>query len=205
MALVNRWIEPAFAYGPFWVYCMIFLACFIENIIPPFPGDSFILAAGALVALGRLDYFPTIAVVVAGGMGSVVLLYLFGRKYGRAYVIRKNFRFFSAKDVISIEKTLQKWGAALLLVSRFLFGIRSALAVVAGIANYPLASMILFSLLSYLCFVLLWIYLASEVVTNAAFLDSILRTYDMIIWPLAGVLAAWFLIHRLKLLKKEPT
>lgn len=203
LALVNSWLEPVFAYGPLWVYAVIFLACFIENLIPPFPGDSFILAAGALTALGRLDLVPTFFVIVLGGVSSVMLLYLVGARFGRGWVLRRNLPFFTSDDLSRVEATLKRWGPLLLIGSRFLFGIRSVVAVVAGIASYPLTQMALFTTLSYCVFVSVWLYLAREIVVNIEEIDRFVKTYDLIVWPLAGLLAGWFLYVRLRRNGKE--
>ena len=101
-ALINGYLDYVFTYGTFWVYLAIFVACFVENIFPPFPGDSFIVAAGGLVAVSRLDPAPAMLAVVGGGMCSVMLLYSFGRLYGREYFIRRNFRYLSAADILKV-------------------------------------------------------------------------------------------------------
>ena len=45
---ISQWLDYIFSFGVGWVYVALFVACFIENIFPPFPGDSFIAVAGAL-------------------------------------------------------------------------------------------------------------------------------------------------------------
>ena len=37
LAQIDRYFDLLFAYGPFWVYLVIFLACFIENLFPDNP------------------------------------------------------------------------------------------------------------------------------------------------------------------------
>ena len=81
---INQLLDLIFAYGSVWVYLAIFTACFVENVFTPFPGDSFIVAAGGLVALGRLDLVLTIIIIVVGGIASVMLLYTMGRRFGRS-------------------------------------------------------------------------------------------------------------------------
>ena len=63
---INQLLDFIFTYGPFWVYLALFAACFIENVFPPFPGDSFIVGAGALVAVGRLDLATTVVTIIFG-------------------------------------------------------------------------------------------------------------------------------------------
>ena len=96
---ITQFLDGIFQYGAIWVYLVIFAACFIENMFPPFPGDSFIAAAGGLVALERLDFALTMIIILAGGISSVMVLYFLGSNYGRKYFEKKNFKYFSVKDI----------------------------------------------------------------------------------------------------------
>jgi membrane protein DedA with SNARE-associated domain len=178
---VDRILDTVFSHGTFWVYLIICIGCFIENLLPPFPGDAFILAAGALSAAGRLEPITAGIAALIGGMLSVFILYFIGKKYGREYFIRKNFRFFNAQDIHNTEQKFEKWGALILIVSRFLFGIRSAVSVTAGIVDYPRFQMLLFSAISYAIFITLWMLLASGVVAGISDLPTMITNYGKII------------------------
>jgi membrane protein DedA with SNARE-associated domain len=200
---VNEYLDYVFVFGTIWVYLVIFLACFIENIFAPFPGDTFVIAAGGLLALQRLDPVLTFAVVNAGGMASVMLMYLLGRKYGREFFIRKDYRYFSAADILTLERKLARWGAAVLLVSRFVFGFRSALALAGGLARYPAVKMFAFSLLSYFAFTGLLLYIGFKTVENLDFVERLLDRYSEVIWPLIILAVAIFVGRRFLRLRKE--
>lgn len=198
LANLNEYLDHLFAYGPAWVYAAIFAACFIENILPPFPGDTFILAAGGLVALHRLDLTVTVAVVLTGGMSSVMLLYYIGRHYGREFVIRKNYRWFTVDDVNRMEHRLENYGGLILISSRFILGLRSALAIAAGIAHYYPVRMFLYSLLSYIIFTGLLVTLAIKLVENFSLIEQYVRTYNIIVWPVVGLMIGLFIWRRIK-------
>lgn len=193
---INEWLDVLFTYGSFWVYAAIFLACFIENLLPPFPGDSFILAGSGLVALGRLELFTTFLLVVAGGMLSVMILYRLGYTRGRAYLIRKNFRYLSRNDVQSMERRLTRWGGLILVFSRFIVGMRSALALAAGIGHYPPTRMVVYSALSYLLFVGLMYWATSTLVDNIEQIEYYLIKYSQVLLPIAIALVLGYLAHR---------
>jgi membrane protein DedA with SNARE-associated domain len=196
---LQAYLDILFAHGPFWAYLILFAASFLENLFPPFPGDSFIVAGGGLVALERLSYLPVIATIISGGMCSVILLYLFGRKYGRDYFIRKNYKYFTVNDIGRMEQRLARWGALILIGSRFVVGVRSALALASGIGRYPLGKLILFSTLSYLLFVGLLMSLASKLVRNFDVIEEYFRAYNQLVWPiliLAVVVWLWSKIRK---------
>lgn len=200
---INLFLDQVFARGPLLVYAVLFAACFIENIFPPFPGDTFIAAAGALTAAGRLNFPITMLVMIAGGMGSVMMLYFLGRNYGRDYFLKRNFKYFSALDVVKMETRLQKWGMVVLLLSRFVVGLRSALAVAAGLARYDTTKMFVFSAVSYLAFTSLIMYLAASVVRNFAEIERLFTAYTRIITPILIGGAVIFVAHRFWVLHRK--
>ena len=194
-AEINRVLDYIFAYGPVWVYLAIVAACFIENITPPFPGDSFIVASGALVAAGRLEPITAFLCCVGGGMGSVMVIYVFGRVYGRDFFIRKNFKLFSAQDIISVEERFRKYGGLLMVVSRFVVGFRVLLALAAGMGRYPGYKTFLYTLVSYCAFVGLLMYLGFKLVENVERIEYYFDAYKHIAWPIV-ILAVLFLVGR---------
>lgn len=203
VAQITEYLDLIFSYGTFWVYAAIFLACFIENVIPPFPGDTFILVAGGLIAVDRLEIVPAMLAVVAGGLASIMPIFFLARRYGRDFFIRKNYRFFSQSDITKIEVSLQKWGGLILTISRFTVGVRLALALGAGIGRYPPLKMFLYSTLSYLLFAGLLMYLAASLVGNFDQLSSFFKTYYMIAWPLVILILVVFVYRKVKSVRER--
>jgi len=187
---ISQWLDYIFSFGVGWVYVALFVACFIENIFPPFPGDSFIAVAGALTAAGRLSFVGGFLIIIVGGLGSVMVMYALGRRYGRDFFLKKDYKYFSAHDIGQFERSLTRWGALLMVFSRFVVGFRSAIAVGAGIARYSTARMVLYSLISYVLFAGLLYYLAMVVVDNFDLISSYFRTYNMIVWPIVVLAVA---------------
>jgi len=200
---ITQFLDSIFSHGTLWVYLIILGACFIENLFPPFPGDSFIVAAGGLVAAARLDLYLTFALVVGGGVSSVMLLYCLGKSYGRSYFLKRNFKYFSAADIVRMEGHMKKWGGIILIFSRFVVGFRSAIALAAGIGRYHAAKMLLYSLISYIIFVGLLIYMAMVLVENYDRVAYYFRTYNTIVWPLVIALAIAYIVHRFLRLRKK--
>lgn len=196
--VISQWLDFIFSYGPFWVYAALFAACFVENIFPPFPGDSFIAAAGALVATGRLELLTSFGVVLIGGMGSVMVMYVLGRKFGRDFFMDKDYKYFSADDILQFERNLERWGGLLMVGSRFVVGFRSAIAVGAGIARYPTLRMVVYSLISYVLFAGAVFYLAMVVVDNLSLITEYFQTYNMIVWPIVVIAVAALVVWKIQ-------
>ena len=193
---ISQWLDFIFSFGVGWVYVALFVACFIENIFPPFPGDSFIAVAGALTAAGRLSFATGFLIIIVGGLASVMVMYTLGRRYGRDFFLKKDYKYFSAHDIGQFERSLMRWGALLMVFSRFVVGFRSAIAVGAGIARYSTARMVLYSLISYVLFAGLLYYLAMVVVDNFDLIASYFRTYNMIVWPIVVLAVAAMIVWK---------
>ncbi|MBD3258348.1 hypothetical protein GF377_07930 [candidate division GN15 bacterium] len=200
---INVYLDQIFAYGPFWVYAVIFVACFMENIVPPIPGDSFIVVAGALIAADRLDVWQAMLAVNAGGMLSIMLYYALGRRFGRDFFLRKNFKFFSAEDILATERRFERWGGLLLVLSRFVVGFRVILAIAAGIGKYPAAKMFVYTLISYILFSGLLVYLGYKLVEHFDVIGYYFRTYNYIAWPLVFAIVAVFVYRRVKRIRER--
>lgn len=202
---VEALLDSVFVYGSVWVYVVIFVACFVENIFPPFPGDTFIVAAGALVGWQRLSWPLAMMVVVVGGLASVMLLYRLGQRQGRNYFLKRDFKYFSADDIRRMEISFGRWGALILIVSRFVVGMRSALAIVAGISRYGALSTLVLSGVSYLIFAGLIMYLSAKLVENLDQVEFYFRTYNVIAWPLIGLVVAALVVRKIIRVRKETT
>lgn len=202
-AQITEFLDGIFRYGALWVYMVLFAACFIENVFPPFPGDSFIAAAGGLVALGRLDFVISMITILVGGISSVMVLYYFGINSGRKYFEKKNFKYFSVKDIAVMEKKLQKWGAYILVFSRFLVGIRSAVAVAAGIGRYPALLMLFYSTVSYFMFTVLILFLAIGAVNHLDAIKDYFIQYNLIFLPIIFIAVAAYFFRKFLFFRKE--
>ncbi len=202
-AYIIEFLDSIFSFGTFWVYLVLFAACFIENLFPPFPGDSFIIAAGGLVALQRLDLTLTAATILVGGVSSVMLLYYFGAGYGRRYFQKKDYKYFSVKDIELMEVRLLKYGAIVLVISRFLVGIRSAVAVAAGVGRYPALNMFFYSTISYFLFTFVLMYLAIETVENFDVIIQFMDKYNLIVWPIMIMAVFSYILTKYVKFKRE--
>jgi membrane protein DedA with SNARE-associated domain len=200
---IDQLLDYVFTYGPFWVYLVLFAACFVENLFPPFPGDTFIVAGGGLVAVHRLDMCATFAVIACGGLSSVMLLYWLGRRRGREYFIQKDFKYFTVADVRQIEYQFHRWGALILIASRFVVGMRAVLAIVAGIGCYPPGRMLAFSTVSYFLFAGLLMYLGAKVVENLNLIEYYFRTYNWIAWPIVIAIVLIVIGRKLRAVRRK--
>jgi membrane protein DedA with SNARE-associated domain len=195
--LINDFLEWLFAYGPFWIYLALLTASFIENVFPPFPGDFFTIAGGALAAAGWLNTLLVFLMVYVGGIGSTMVVYYLGRSFGRDFFIKKDYRLFSRRDIVRLEGWFSRKGAVLLVFSRFIVGARAAIALVSGIGEYNPLRMYIFSSISFCLFNGLLLFSSYIFVVNFDMIAHYYHLYEKVLWPVVIIIVILFIAVKL--------
>ena len=122
---------------PPWAYAVLALSAFLENVLPPVPGDTVVVFAAYLAGRGALDWLPVYAATCLGGTAGFVLMYAIGRWQGRGFQQGGGWRarVFPQRRLQRAERWLRRYGAWLVLANRFLSGVRSVIALSAGFAG----------------------------------------------------------------------
>jgi len=201
--LINEFLDSLFAYGPFWIYLAIFVAAFVENIMPPFPGDFFTLAGGALAAADRLNIFGVFAVVVFGGLSSTMLVYYLGYSLGRDFFMKKNYRYFSREDIEQLERWFGRHGGLLLVFNRFIVGARAIITLVAGIGHFPPLKAVLFLLASFVFFNGLLLFASYIFVINFETIAAWYNQYEKVALPIIVTIIIILIIWKIYRIRKN--
>ena len=184
-------LEELGAWDPFWAYTFLLVSAFLENVIPPVPGDAVVVFSAYLAGRGVLDWLPVYAVTCVGGTCGFSVVYLVGRSGGRALAEGRAERFFSASALAKAEAWLSRYGLWLVLANRFLSGIRSVIALSAGIGRMDWRHVIPLGLASMALWNGLLMYGAMSVGENWDAVVQLLRQYNVVALSLLalGVLA----------------
>lgn len=136
---IADWIEQYLtATGPFLIYVLMGLIIFIETgILVAFflPGDSILFAAGLLA--GSRDDVNILFLVFMIFLGAFIgdqVGYVLGRKYGRAYLERRNSDRMN-RMVLRAEDFYAKYGWSAVILARFYPWIRTFMPPIAGIGK----------------------------------------------------------------------
>ena len=132
---LNRISTELGQWPPILVYAALALSAFLENIIPPVPGDTVVVFSAYLVGRGILGLWPVYLATCVGGLAGFMAMYYLGYSRGRAFFASRGGRLFSAENIGRAEAWLSKYGVALVAVNRFLTGVRSVIAIAAGMGR----------------------------------------------------------------------
>lgn len=177
----------------------VFFSAILEYFFPPFWGDTVILYAAYLAGRGDLNPYIVYLVSVMGSwLGAMGLYSLFYWK-GRDFLINRSQRFFTHSRTLELESWIKRWGAGVIIVNRFLPGVRSILLAWAGVARTNKLMVAGASLVSVLIFNLLVVYLGFSAGMNweevRAIFSYITRGFMWIGW---GILLIGVVIWKIR-------
>ena len=203
--LVNNIIEYLLPESDLFLYIFLFISSIIENLFPPIPGDTITVFGAFLVGTGRLSFSLVYLATTAGSVIGFMLLVLTGRFVEREFFMRKNYRFFPAQSIASAERWFARYGYIVVLINRFMPGIRSVISLVSGITRLNLLYVFLLTLVSASIWNLIWIQAGFLLGNNWPVVKQnigvILQRYNVAAGILMAVLIAGFAAY--KLLKKR--
>ncbi len=192
------------SHGAYYIYAAVLLGSLLENFFPPLPGDFIILAGAFLAGRGEVGYIQLFAFSVAGGLVGAIILYYLGRAKGRGYFIHGGKSFVNVRNLQKIERLFARWGSLILLFSRFIAGVRSLIALAAGIGGVSPARMILLTLASFAIWNLSLLGLMYAAKSNWLKLVELIKTYNimLIIISLAVILFLLIIYRNKRILRK---
>lgn len=116
-----------------YAYVVVFLWVLTEQLGIPVPSTPLLLMAGTLTATHRIHLELVLAAALTGSLIADSVWYLFGQKYGSAVVrLVCKLSFESSACVRKTELCFTRRGAAALLVAKFIPGLGSVAAPIAG-------------------------------------------------------------------------
>jgi len=189
MELLDRLVGFISAYPPALIYLILFLGAFLENLIPPIPGDSLIVFGAYLAGRGVLNEAEAFVSMWLGSFLGSMLVYAVAYSRGRAFFVARSPRIFSPERFAQAERWFERYGGKLILFNRFLPGVRCVIGISAGIGGVKPLRMALYVALGTLVWNGILVYAGILVGSNWKLILQILKTYNRVMMILL-VLAA---------------
>ena len=120
------------------IYGVIGLGAALENIVPPIPADTFVLLGGFLAARGDADVWIVWLVTWGSNVGTALLVYWIGHRYGRTFFENGLGRhILNAHQLGRMARFYQRFGTFAIFFTRFLPGLRAVVPAFAGVSHRP--------------------------------------------------------------------
>jgi len=152
---MNETLDFLTRHGPL----VLFLVVFVEQMGVPLPAAPWLLAAGALAGAGKMGGVSAVAAATFGSLLADVIWFYLGRRYGNR-VLKLICRISLERDscVRRTEDVFMRYGMSGVIAARFIPGLSTLAAPLAGRSGISFVRFIFFdglgSLLWVGCFVL---------------------------------------------------
>ena len=148
------------------IYILLGISAFVENVFPPAPGDTITAFGAFLAGKGRLSFIWVFFSTTAGSFSGFMFLYALGRILGRRFFIEQDIWLFKAESIGKAETWFRRYGYSIVLINRFLPGLRSVISIAAGIARLDILRVSLLSLISAAAWNMMWLWMGYTLSTN---------------------------------------
>ncbi|MFE9425011.1 DedA family protein [Kitasatospora sp. NPDC006697] len=151
---------PLAALAPFlehYGYLAVGLLVLLDNCAVPVPGQTLLILAAVYAGADRLSLPGVVAVALAGAVIGGCLGYLLGRSGGRALVHRYGrYLGLTAARQHKAEDFFTRNGGRVVLVARFIDGLRQTFGIIAGTTEMAWRRFLLWNVLGAVLWVGAW-------------------------------------------------
>lgn len=202
MSWLDRFLAFLDSLPDAFLYLLLGVSAFVENVFPPIPGDTITAFGAFLVGTERLSFMGVYVATLAGSLAGFMSLFWVGRLLGRRFFMERDCRFFRAHDIRRAEKWFEKYGYPLVLLNRFFPGIRSVISIAGGISHLKAPTVGVLALISAGVWNLIWIVIGYSIGNNwetvREKMTTIMMNYNIAILVMFGIVTVGFFLNRWK-------
>jgi len=180
-------------------YLILAGAALLEYVVPPFPGDSVVLLGGVYAVRGAHPWWGVFGAVLVGSVLGAACNYWLGRLLARRFDRdrTRSYLGFTHARLEQLQARMRLRGGWLLLINRFLPGIRGAVFIAAGASHMPIRRCLLLGALSAAAHSGLVLWAGYAVGGNLEELTALFARYQRYVLLGLGALLAFFLVRAL--------
>ena len=174
---------------PIWAYGIILGVSWLENVVPPIPGDMVVVFGGYMAGLGLINAPLVIVLSSLGGTLGFMSMYSIGHRLGVGLLDPGRFRWLPKKRIGRVQNRLKEQGFYIVAANRFLSGLRSVISLTVGMAHMDVAKSWLWSSISSVAWCTLLTVAGVIVGENWEVVSGYLQAWGSIILALMLVFA----------------
>lgn len=168
-----------------------------ENVVPPVPADTFVLAGALLATRGAADPWTVFLVTWLANVSSATGVYAVARRYGRRFFKLPVARWLLREHQLAqIGGFYSRFGVPAIFLSRFLPGLRAMVPVFAGISKMSAWKVVPPVVVASGIWYGLLVYLGAFAGRNLEVIVEIFNNVsDILLWVAVGlvaILAIWW-------------
>ncbi|MER6534191.1 DedA family protein [Streptomyces sp900105755] len=181
-------LAPLLGHYGYWAVGAVVL---VEDFGVPAPGETILIAAGIYAGAGRLNIVAVAVIAFAAAVVGDNVGYLIGQSGGRALVHRwGRYVFLTPERFHKTEEFFTRHGAPIVVVARFIEGLRQANGIIAGTSGMPWRRFLAYNAIGAALWVGLWATLAFVAGAHITALYDEITRYQLYALIALAVLAA---------------
>lgn len=199
-AHVDQIVNWILSLSPFSIYAIFTFIAYVENIVPPIPGDILIVFGGYLAAEQVVGFPLVLTLTTVASVVGFMNMYAFGLYFGAQIETHRSdfwlMRFVDVKYFDRCKRWMHKYGQAVIVANRFLAGTRSVISLTAGLTRMRPSTTLLSSFVSSLAWNFILLALGWIVNENWQMIGNYLNIYGWAILFLLAILIGGRLLYR---------
>ncbi|MFE9309980.1 DedA family protein [Streptomyces sp. NPDC088353] len=188
-------LAPLLSHYGYWAVGAVVL---VEDFGVPAPGETILIAAGVYAGAGQLDVVAVALIAFAAAVVGDNIGYLVGHLGGRPFVHRwGRYIFLTPERFAAAERFFGRHGGKIVVVARFIEGLRQANGIIAGTTGMHWLRFLAFNALGAALWVGLWVSLAYAAGTHIGTVYDEISRYQVYVLVALGVLVVALIVRHL--------
>jgi membrane protein DedA with SNARE-associated domain len=197
------------------IYLFLFVIAYLENVVPPIPGDLPVAFVGSLIAFNDLTF---VGCVLSASVGSVLgffTMYSIGRFIGfRLYqesggAVRHKWveltkKVFPPEQFEFVKEQFSRFGYWFIVANRFLAGSRAIISIAAGISRLNMVAVHLCAFVSAVLWNILLVCGGYLLGSNWEKLGDYISTYGTIVTIVVLIIVAVVIVRAIRK-RRQPS
>ncbi|MFJ1652563.1 DedA family protein [Streptomyces sp. NPDC088337] len=195
-------LAPLLSHYGYWAVGGVVL---VEDFGVPAPGETILIAAGVYAGAGQLDVVAVALIAFAAAVVGDNIGYLVGHLGGRPFVHRwGRYIFLTPERFAAAERFFGRHGGKIVVVARFIEGLRQANGIIAGTTGMHWLRFLAFNALGAALWVGLWVSLAYVAGTHIDTVYAEISRYQVyVLVALAVLVVALIARHLLRRRRRQ--
>ena len=121
-----------------WIYAILFAIVFCETglvVLPFLPGDSMLFAAGAIAAVGDMNVFVLMGLLIIAAVLGDFVNFEIGKHFGQRLFANPSSKIFKQSYLQKTHDYYEKYGGRTIIIARFIPIVRTFAPFVGGMGK----------------------------------------------------------------------
>ncbi|MGF1749828.1 DedA family protein [Vibrio cionasavignyae] len=176
-------------------YLALIVSIFLEGMGIPMPGQSLMIAASILSSQHLMNLSLIIAISWLSGFIGNTCGYLIGYHF-EGWLDKKGY--ISGPKMQRLQNTVQRYGPACLIISRFVEGMKQFMPLACGIAKMPRHEFLIGNAIATSIWVAVFSLLTHFAFDHLQQIEQLYRSHRLSVWLVTASLFFLFIIGLLK-------